>query len=41
MTSCRKDFHETKYMSFLLKDHELLKNTIQIGKKLRIVSKSF
>ena len=41
MTSCRKDFQETKYMSFLIKDHELLKNIMQFGKRLRIVSKRF
>ena len=39
MTAYRKDFDETKYMSFLIKDYEVLKNTIKFAKKLRIVWK--
>ena len=38
MTVYRKDFDETKYMSFLMKDDELLKNTISFGKSLKILS---
>ena len=35
-----KDFDETKYISFLKKDDELLeKNTMNLEKKIRIVSK--
>ena len=39
MSAYRRDFDETKYMSFLIKDDELLKNIITFGKKLKIVSK--
>ena len=35
----RRDFDETKYISFLIKDDNYLKNTIKFGKKLKIVSK--
>ena len=33
-------FDETKYMSFLIKDDELLEKYNEIGKKLKIVSKN-
>ena len=33
MSAYRKDFDETKYISLLIKDDELLKNTIKFGKK--------
>ena len=35
----RKNFDETKYISFLLKDDELLEKHNKIWKKLKIVSK--
>ena len=36
----KRNFDGTKYMSFLIKDDELLKkNTMKFGKKLKIVSK--
>ena len=35
----RRDFDETKYISFLIKDDNYLKNAIKFGKKLKIVSK--
>ena len=41
MTAYRKDFDETKYMSFLIKDHELLKKKQYNLGKLRIASKKF
>ena len=37
MSAYRKDFDETKYMSFLIKDDELLKNMIKFGKRLKIL----
>ena len=37
MSACRRDFDETKYMSFLIKDDELLKNIIKSGVKSTIV----
>ena len=33
MSAYRKDFDETKYISLLIKDDELLKNTIKFGIK--------
>ena len=39
MSACRRDFDETKYRSFLIKDDELFENVMKIGKKLKIVSK--
>ena len=33
MSAYRKDFDETKYISLLIKDDELLKNTIKFGTK--------
>ena len=33
MSTYRKDFVETKYMSFLIKDDELLKKKKKIGKR--------
>ena len=39
MSPCRKDFDETKYISFLIKEDELLKYTIKFGKKEKISSK--
>ena len=37
MRAYRKDFDETKYMSFFIKDDELLKNMIKFGKRLKIL----
>ena len=37
MSAYRKDFDETKYMSFFIKDDELLKNIIKFGKRLKIL----
>ena len=37
MSAYRKDFDETKYMSFFIKDDELLKNMIKFGKRLKIL----
>ena len=34
MTGCRKDFDETKYISFLLKDNELLEKYNETWKKV-------
>ena len=39
MSAYRKDFDETKYISFLREDNELLKNAVKFAKKLKIVSK--
>ena len=39
MRAYRKDFDETKYNLFLIKDDELFKNTIKFGKTLKITSK--
>ena len=37
MSAYRKEFDETKYMSFLIKDNELLiKYLIKLGKRLKI-----
>ena len=38
MNAYRKDFDETKYMSFLIKDDELLKKYNKIWKKVKILS---
>ena len=40
MGTCRRDFHETKYISFLPKDDELIENIMKFGKKLKIVPKT-
>ena len=40
MSAYRRDFDKTKYMSFFIKDDELLKNMIKFGKKSKIVSKN-
>ena len=37
MSAYRKDFDETKYMSFFIKNDELLKNMIKFGKRLKIL----
>ena len=37
MSTYRKDFDETKYMSFFIKNDELLKNMIKFGKRLKIL----
>ena len=34
MSAYRRDFDETKYMSFLIKDNELLEKYKDIGKKI-------
>ena len=34
MSACRKDFDETKYMSFSIKNNELLKKYNEIWKKV-------
>ena len=39
MSGYKKDFDQTKYISFLLKN-ELLENRIKLGKRLKIVSKT-
>ena len=39
MGTCRRDFDETKYISFLTKDDELIENIMKFGKKVKIVSK--
>ena len=39
MSPCRKDFDETKYMSFFIKDDELSENIMKYGKKIKAVSK--
>ena len=38
MSPYRRGFDETKYMSFLIKDDELLKKLKKIGKRLTILS---
>ena len=35
----REDFDENKYISFVIKDDELLKHIMKLGKMLKIVSK--
>ena len=35
MTAYRKEFYETKYISFLIKDHELLEKHNEIQEKLK------
>ena len=39
MSSYRKDFDVAKYMSFLIKDDELLEKYKKIGRRLKIVSR--
>ena len=39
MSAYRKDFDETKYMSFLIKDDELLEKYYAIWEKIKVVSK--
>ena len=39
MSAYRKDFDETRYISFLINDDKLLKYTIKLRKKLKITSK--
>ena len=42
MSAYRKDFDETKYMSFLIKDNELLKTCNKIWKKVKnTINKEF
>ena len=42
MSAYRKDFDETKYMSFLIKDEELLKKHNKTWKKVKItINKEF
>ena len=42
MRAYRKDFDETKYLSFLIKDNELLKKYSEICKKVKnILKKEF
>ena len=38
MSVYRRDFDETKYMTFLIKDDELLKNIMKFGEKSAITS---
>ena len=38
LSGCRKCFDKTKYMTFLIKDDELIKNLMKFWKKLGIVS---
>ena len=35
MTACRKDFDETKFMSFLIEDDELLEKYNKIWEKVK------
>ena len=35
MGACREDLDETKYVFILIKDDELLKNTIKFGRKIK------
>ena len=37
MSAYRKNFDETKYMTFFIKDNELLKNVIKFGDRLKIL----
>ena len=39
MRAYRRDFYETKYMSFLIKDDELIEKYNKFWKELEIVSK--
>ena len=39
MSAYSRDFDETKYMSFLIKDDELIEKYNEIWEKLKIVSK--
>ena len=39
MSAFRKDFDKTKYMSFLIKDDELLEKLKKFCKKFKIASK--
>ena len=39
MSAYRKDFHETKYMSFLIKDDELLEKYNEIWEKVKNITK--
>ena len=39
MSAYRRDFDETKYMSFLIKVDELLEKYIEIWEKVKLVSK--
>ena len=41
MTACRKDFDEIKYMSFLIKDDELLEKYNEIWEKVKDSLKNF
>ena len=38
-SACGKDFKETKYMSFLIKDHKLLEKYNEIWEKVEIIIK--
>ena len=40
MRAYRKDFEETKYISFLIKDDELLEKHNEIWEKIKIVSQN-
>ena len=40
MRAYRKDFQETKYISFLIKDVELLEKHNEIWEKIKIVSQN-
>ena len=35
MNACRRDFHGTKYLSFFIKDDELLEKYNEIWEKVR------
>ena len=39
MSACRRNFHETNYMSFLITDNEVLEKYYEIWEKLELVSK--
>ena len=41
MSAYRKDFDETKYVSFLIKDDKLLKEYNEIWKKIKNIKKEF
>ena len=38
LSTYRRDFDETKYLSFLIKDDELSENIMKFGRRLKIVS---
>ena len=41
MSAYRKDFHEIKYMSFSIKDNEILEKYYEIWGKVKNIKKEF